>query len=480
MNQRKKSAAEQWVSIISQKELPAIASTVKVLEKFSNDDKSSLPMLSKSILHDQALSSCILKVANNCQRIGYPKITTVSRATVVLGVQAVKNICLTSTVIDSLFESKKLTPLSYQKLSELMARSFYAGIIAKMLVSDYNDDTQEEVYLASMMYTIGETAFWSTGGKYAEKLMMETNISQLPLDEACEKVIGCTFDDISKGLAKNWSLGSLVEKALENPELRTAEIKTIYLANKLSNLIMTPPDTGEELLTLLEEIGKLKNITVAELKRRINVCREQAIELLSSYGASILEENIKPLPVIELEGGTKQKNASLSRNDMLMNGIKELTALTRKSSDINEFFQYTLTLLAEAFQFDQASLYIFTQDKKSLKERFHHAKKANHNRNKVINLHTQPNIISYMVDTASHLDIKNANDKRWLNYISNELETLVSIGPTVMALIQINKTAIGLIIGQYEKKNPLAEDEIFDDYCFVVDHLNMCITLISK
>lgn len=153
------------VELIAKEELPAIASTVKVLEKFSNDDKSSLPMLSKSILHDQSLSSCILKVANSGWRMSHTQVSTVSRTTVVLGIHAVKNIYLTSALLDSLFESKKLTPNSYQKLTELMAKSFYAGVLAKMLVSDYNEDTQEEVYLASMLYTIGETAFWSVGGE---------------------------------------------------------------------------------------------------------------------------------------------------------------------------------------------------------------------------------------------------------------------------------------------------------------------------
>ena len=143
MDYKTKRSVDEWVNTISKKELPAIASTVKVLDKFSNDDKSSLPILSKSILHDQALSSCILKSVNSAQRIGLPRINTVSRATVILGVQAVKNICLTSTLIDALFESKKLTPKSYQKLSESMAKSFYSGVLAKMLVSDYNEDKKK-------------------------------------------------------------------------------------------------------------------------------------------------------------------------------------------------------------------------------------------------------------------------------------------------------------------------------------------------
>ena len=50
---------QYWVDVIAKNELPAITSTAKMLDKFNNDDKSSLPKLSKAILHDQALASCL-------------------------------------------------------------------------------------------------------------------------------------------------------------------------------------------------------------------------------------------------------------------------------------------------------------------------------------------------------------------------------------------------------------------------------------
>ena len=135
--------ADHWIELIAKTELPAITSTAKMLDKFSEDDVSSLPKLSHAILHDQALSSCILKVANSVQRIGVKKVTTVSRASVVLGIHSVKNICLTSRIVDGLLKSKNLTVPVYTRLTRLMANSFYAGLLAKMMVPDYADDTQE-------------------------------------------------------------------------------------------------------------------------------------------------------------------------------------------------------------------------------------------------------------------------------------------------------------------------------------------------
>ena len=108
MQEKVKWTSAQWVELLSKKELPAITSVAGMLDKFCNDDISSIPKLSKAIWHDQALSSCVLKVVNNVNRISQKKVTTVSRASIVLGIQAVKNICLTSKLLDGLLKNNSL------------------------------------------------------------------------------------------------------------------------------------------------------------------------------------------------------------------------------------------------------------------------------------------------------------------------------------------------------------------------------------
>lgn len=57
--------AEYWTKRISEQEMPALSSTVKTLEKLAKDDVSSLAILGRSVMHDNALTSRILKVANS-------------------------------------------------------------------------------------------------------------------------------------------------------------------------------------------------------------------------------------------------------------------------------------------------------------------------------------------------------------------------------------------------------------------------------
>ncbi len=114
-----------------------------MLDRLSSDEKSSLPKLSQAILHDQGLSYFLRKVANNTQHFVVNKVTTVSRTIVVLGMRLVKNICLTAKLVANLLASKNVDVYVYNKLTQLMAIAFYAGMLAKMMVPNYSEETQE-------------------------------------------------------------------------------------------------------------------------------------------------------------------------------------------------------------------------------------------------------------------------------------------------------------------------------------------------
>ncbi|MBB1440783.1 histidine kinase, partial [Shewanella sp. SG41-4] len=61
MTQQK--GADYWTKRISDQEMPALCSTVRDLEKLAKDDVSSLSLLGRSVMHDNALTSRILRVA---------------------------------------------------------------------------------------------------------------------------------------------------------------------------------------------------------------------------------------------------------------------------------------------------------------------------------------------------------------------------------------------------------------------------------
>jgi len=482
---------EQWIELIANTELPAITSTAKMLDKFSNDDKSSLPKLSKVILHDQALSSCLLKVANNAQHIGVNKVTTVSRATVVLGIQTVKNVCLTAKLVDSLLASKSLDFRVYEKLMQLMANSFFAAMLAKMMVPNYSDETQEEVYLAALLYGIGETAFWSSGGKIADQLVSAADINNPGFKEYCEKEIGTSFNALSRGLAHTWNLSDLLIKALDKPESRTDEVKIVFFASRLSTSIAQPGENEEDFNQLLENIAKIMKITVSQLKVRITHTRKQAAKLLSLYGADVLIDLIKPLP----KANDFNQNIGfasikqISKEKAVLTAFMNLTKLMKSSRDINEYLKTTLIDVVNAFEFERCSFLMMSDDKNKVKSRFVFNSQAQNDPVKItINIRQSENAIGRVLDSKTPALINDYSHRQWRDIITKELAEFIQDGSLAIIPVKIGDKAIGVVCAQYfperstrgkiSSKKRVIETDDFQQLCALIDHLNICLTMI--
>jgi HD-like signal output (HDOD) protein len=480
MSEKSKLSTSQWIDILAKKELPAITSIAGMLDKFSNDDVSSIPKLSEAILHDQALSSCLLKVANSSHHAPVRKITTVSRSAIVLGIQAVKNICLTSKILEGLLRSKNLLPEVYERLMMLMANAFYAGLLAKMMVPNHSDDTQEEVYLAAMLYHIGETSFWSTGNDISEQLIKKVQLPTMEFQQYCASETGVRFKDISIGLAKTWNLGDLLVKALDQPESRTLEMQTISLANQLSAAIYTPPKNKADFDNILISVGKIMNIDQRKLKERIEQTRELAIKLLASYGASILESHIKGLPKSAdfVEQNTASELLSMSPEKALLTIVQDLTKLTPSGTNVNELLTLALKQMAQVFAFDSCSFWILSADKTNVESRSsydNHGQAENRRRSFVLN--EELNLMSLVLQKKTAVLVNDFRQEKWRDYVNIAFEKLIGKGRICIAPVAINGKTIGVISGQLAAGQTKISEDDFTQFSFIIEHLNMCLSI---
>ena len=474
-----KISPEQWVGAMTKIELPAMTSTAKMLDKFSEDDVSSLPKLSKAILHDQGLSTCLLKVVNSAQYMGVTKVTTVSRAATILGIHTVKNICLTSKLVEGLLRSKNLKITIYQRLTQLMANSFYAGLLAKMMMSEYSDETREEAYLAAMLYRIGETAFWSTGSKAAEKLIKITNLPPKEFYIHAERELGVSFDKLTNGLAKSWNLSDLLEKALDDPESRTVEMQIIYLADKLATYIDHPPASYEDFQALLEHIAAIMQVSVKRLRQQIDQTRAQAKQLLNSYGAFALKDLVKPLPSSNDFEHTSLAVPIMTKEGLALNSIKKISALIHSTKDINQYLQTTLKGIIRSFEFDHTTFFILADNKKYVKSRFSFDGELQEDEIRaLVHLEPQNNLFAQVVEKDKSLLIDDARKLRWKKHLTRDISNVINDSAICMAPVKVGDKIIGMIIGQVFDREDGIDKEDFKNFEFLIEHLNMCLTLV--
>ncbi|GAC15763.1 HDOD domain-containing protein [Aliiglaciecola lipolytica] len=483
MREKSKLTSAQWVALLAKEELPAITSIAGILDKFSNDDRSSIPSLSKVILHDQALSSSLLKVANSSSRSPIKRVTTVSRAAIFLGIQSVKNICLTAKVLEGLLNSKHLAPAVYERLMKLMANAFFAGLLARMMVPNYDESTQEEVYLAAMMYNIGETSFWSTGNPLTRELIQKIGMPKVAFEQYCVSVAGVKFKELSIGLARTWNLGELLIKSLDQPQSRTKEMNIIRLSNQLSEAIGSPPKNRAKFDNLLKDICTLINVKQSTLKQNIETTRKLAVELLGSYNASVLESYIKPLPQEKDFGAIPNSTelANLSIEQQLIISIRSLNALTKSSRSINEFLSLTLQLLSQIFHFHRCSFWVFNQDRSELECRQSVDSDGQSTRFLYsFAMAETENIMSYVLEQDEAVFVENYQDVKWRNYLTYESEQLIESGVLCLSPVKVNAKVVGVISAQFLDKASYFTENEFIHFELIADHLNLCLSYVSK
>jgi len=476
MKNKQKKTPQQWIEKIAQHELPAITSTANLLSKFADDDVTSLPKLSQAILHDQALSSCMIKVANSNRRGVVSKITTVSRATVFLGLQTVKNICITAKVLDSLLTNHHLQHPVFERLIKLMTNSFYAGLLAKMMLPEHEEKLQEEIYLAAMLYRIGETSFWSMGGREVEQLIEHISLPNEEFQEKSKEILGMSFQELSVGLARNWGLGNLLIKSLDSPTTRTKEVQVIFYADKLSSFIASPPKTKQEFDQVIKPICQLMGVKEHQLKKRISYVLNDAKSLLTSYEANILVDNLKEYPTEKdfIEQSSNDTPAENSPEKEQLVALQHLTKLTRSCNDINEFLHYTLKSIAQILQFDQCCLMVLTTDKTQIQSRFNYNIRGA-SEEFVARFSIKASPFEEALETHKSLVINSFKADDSQCGVINFLEK----GSVCIAPVEINNHPIAIIFAQLHDLDKCINKDKFDKFDYFICHLNMCLSSIN-
>ncbi|HNU19727.1 MAG TPA: HDOD domain-containing protein, partial [Hydrogenophilus thermoluteolus] len=124
--------ASLWERMNAQGEFPALARSVGLVVQLAESNDARVDHLASVILRDVSLASRILRLANSAtyRRSGMPEITTVSRALVLLGLETVRNLVLTSVVLQRLGNAQGTIAVEW-------ARALVSALFAEQLAPSF-------------------------------------------------------------------------------------------------------------------------------------------------------------------------------------------------------------------------------------------------------------------------------------------------------------------------------------------------------
>ncbi len=200
-----------WKRMNEKGDFPSLSSAVHVIVEAMNDEDRNASDLTSSILSDFALTQKVIRLANSAMySLLGGEITTVTKAVMVLGVDAIGHLALSVRLMDTLSASVPDSPAAKAE----MAKSMLAGSIAQKIAVKANLKDPEEVVVCALMHHLGRLLVTFYFPEEWEKIVQITGGYLDAENAAAEKVIGLSLDDIALEAAKKWRLPAKIANSM--------------------------------------------------------------------------------------------------------------------------------------------------------------------------------------------------------------------------------------------------------------------------
>ncbi|MCC6964096.1 MAG: HDOD domain-containing protein [candidate division Zixibacteria bacterium] len=226
--------------------LPTPPVVFNQITRIINNPKTSVNEIASIMSEDAAMSAKVLRLSNSAFYGARSEITGIKQAVLVLGLEAIKSLVLSSSVFD-MFKSHKLDP-EYQ---ENYWRHSLATALAGRIVARYTRQARgidpEVAFSAGLLHDIGKLiscCFLQEEHKLIAAYLKENRVSDYQAEMAA---VGHAHTLVGRMLAASWRLPQPIQRAIEfhhfpfhdDQESRSYSL-TIHVANYVAKRAFVP------------------------------------------------------------------------------------------------------------------------------------------------------------------------------------------------------------------------------------------------
>ncbi|MGV1100921.1 HDOD domain-containing protein [Thiovibrio sp. JS02] len=245
--------------------MPSLSTTVTKVLEICNRPNTSANDLNRVISLDPVLTGQVLKLINSAYYSLPNQISSLTRAIIMLGLNTVKNLALSTAVLGSMGREESFQSLS---MDEFWTHSICVGVMAKALAIRKGIPAmlQEEFFVGGLLHDLGKIPLNNCfAGEYRQSLEL-ARLEQGPLTRAEEMMLGFDHGVVGRMIAEKWQLSpTLVDllcyhHAPENAAGKTRLlVSVIALANTYANLfdVGSAGDRYPDMTRIDELLGQL-------------------------------------------------------------------------------------------------------------------------------------------------------------------------------------------------------------------------------
>jgi HD-like signal output (HDOD) protein len=221
--------------------MPSLSTTVTKVLEICNSPDASPNDLNRVISYDPVLSGQLLKLINSAYYGVACKVSSLTRAIIMLGMNTVKNMVLTTSILASL----KGSQISKQiNIDAFWAHSLCVGVVAKTLAKELQvPATEREAYfLAGLMHDLGKIPMMASFPELYFQAVQSSDTDGLTLYAAERLHFGLDHCQVGRLVGAKWQLSPEMLPAIgshhqiiEPSTSQTTQWLYTALANQLAN-----------------------------------------------------------------------------------------------------------------------------------------------------------------------------------------------------------------------------------------------------
>ncbi|PWG62384.1 HDOD domain-containing protein [Spiribacter halobius] len=447
---------DDWLRRLQREDLPVLGDTVQALCNTAQDHGSSATDLARVILRDAALTSDVIRIANSAYfNPAGVRISTVSRAVIVLGFDTVRAIGLSLTVIDTLVRGDQ-----HSRVRRVFRSSLHAAVQARALAEATGDPAPEEVLIAALLYRIGELAFWSLADD-ATAAGLETALAEgagSPADIERD-TLGFALRELSRALARDWRLGDLLTGALRPGAPRDGRARL----TRNAHAVVADLEAGR-LEAATNRVAREARLEPVEAGALIERATAALPELGRALGVDVGARTDAARPE-RLAEPTRQPDPALQ-----LRVLREMSATAHESRDLQALFDLAVEGLYRGQALDRCALAALRRDRRGLAIRAAlGVPAALYGALERVSLEPGSALAGLLAEGRP----ARLEDPRRRQVMA---EAAAQLGPVVfVAPLQLRGRTIGVLLAEPGAASGEALREAFDGFCHLAEQTMLCL-----
>ena len=193
--------------------MPSLPTSVTKIMEISNNKDASPADLNQVISLDPVLMGKVMKLINSAYYGLSQEITSLVRAIIMLGINTVKNLALSTAVLANLGKGSSEKGLN---MDGFWRHSLCVGVTAKLIARKLKVDPKrlEEYFMAGLLHDIGKIPLNNRLADPYIQSMQNADIQHIPLIQAEKEIIGLHHCEVAKIILQRWKLNQEIQDAV--------------------------------------------------------------------------------------------------------------------------------------------------------------------------------------------------------------------------------------------------------------------------